>query len=118
MYKIFTRRQKETVSYINYIINKGVVLYPGNSLQTMHSSGGLGVITTETASGTGQMSQRSFPFIFLVKPLKAMTENSTVEEMPITNVILRERGEGWVSGPYIRPLVGPPMGPRSDPLFM
>lgn len=37
MYKIFTRKQKETVSYINYIINKGVVLYPGNSLQTMHS---------------------------------------------------------------------------------
>lgn len=31
-------------------------------------------MTTETASGTGQMSQRSFPLIFLVKPLKAMTE--------------------------------------------
>lgn len=38
MYKIFTRKEKkETVSYINYIMNKGVVLYPGNSLQTMHS---------------------------------------------------------------------------------
>lgn len=42
MYKIFTRKQKETVSYINYIINEGVVLYPGNSLQTMHSLVGFG----------------------------------------------------------------------------
>ncbi len=44
--------------------------------------------------------------------------NSTVEEIPITDVVFRERGVGWVGGPYIRPLVGPPIGPRSDPLFM
>ncbi len=43
MYKIFTRKEKnEKVSYINYIMNKGVVLYSGNSLQTMHSLGGGG----------------------------------------------------------------------------
>ncbi len=35
MYKIFTRKEKN--EKVSYIMNKGVVLYSGNSLQTMHS---------------------------------------------------------------------------------
>lgn len=119
-YKIFTRKQKETVSYINYIINEGVVLYPGNSLQTMHSL----MVFGEVEGGNNGDCIRDwsdvsafFSFHFLVKPLKAMTELHGGGDAH-KNVVLRERGEGWVSGPYIRPLVGPPMGPRSDPLFM
>lgn len=107
-------------------MNKGVVLYPENSLQTMHFlvGGGGGNNGDCTGNCTTVWSDVSaflgeayfFSFHFLVKPLKSM--NSTVEEMPITDVVLMERGVGWVGGPYIRPLVGPPIGPRSDPLFM
>lgn len=60
IYKIFTRKEKkETVSYINYIMNKGVVLYPGNSLQTMHSLVGGGGGNNGTAPATSQTSQHS-----------------------------------------------------------
>ncbi len=64
MYKVKTctryllEKKKMKVSYINYIMNKGVVLYSGNSLQTMHSlvggggGGGGADVTMGTAPGT------------------------------------------------------------------